>query len=300
MEIPRKNIAADLGLFAVVLIWGVNFSVLKVVMLELDPLALNALRFPIAAIGLWVLVSKIDGPLMPDPNDMVRIIVLGFLGNVAYQLCFIYGLNSTLAGNASLILASAPVWTLILSSLVGEEQPSIRVVIGVAGTLVGIFMVIQSSSDVDTFASPSTSIGGGVLILIASVLWAMYTVGGKNPVTHYGALRVTAWTLWVATPVIFFLGLPDLMRTDLKTLTPQAWIGTVYAGLLGVGLAYLLWYRAVERIGNTRTAVYSNLVPVAALFTAWIWLGEIPSILQLLGAAIILGSLTLVRLTHPS
>ena len=300
MEIPRKEITADLGLFAVVLIWGVNFSVLKVVMLELDPLALNALRFPIAAIGLWVLVSKIDGPLMPEPNDMVRIIVLGFLGNVAYQLCFIYGLNSTLAGNASLILASAPVWTLILSSLVGEEQPNIRVVIGVTGTLVGIFMVIRSSSDVDTLASPSASIGGDILILIASVLWAMYTVGGKNPVTQYGALRVTAWTLWVATPVIFFLGLPDLMRTDLKTLTPQAWIGTVYAGLLGVGLAYLLWYRAVERIGNTRTAVYSNLVPVAALFTAWIWLREIPSILQLLGAAIILASLTLVRLTDSS
>ena len=110
MEISRKDIAADLGLFAVVLIWGVNFSVLKVVMLELDPLALNALRFPIAAIGLWVLVSKIDGPLIPDPDDMVRIIVLGLLGNVAYQLCFIYGLDSTLAGNASLILASAPVW----------------------------------------------------------------------------------------------------------------------------------------------------------------------------------------------
>ena len=161
-------------------------------------------------------------------------------------------------------------------------------------------MVIRSSSDVDTFAGPSASIGGDILILIASVLWAMYTEGGKNPVTHYGALRVTAWTLWVATPVIFFLGLPDLMRTDLTTLTPQAWIGIVYAGLLGVGLAYLLWYRAVERIGNTRTAVYSNLVPVAALFTAWIWLGEIPSIMQLLGAAIILGSLTLVRLTQSS
>jgi drug/metabolite transporter (DMT)-like permease len=68
--------------------------------------------------------------------------------------------------------------------------------------------------------------------------------------------------------------------------------------LLGIGLAYLLWYRAVERIGNNRTAVYSNLVPVAALITAWIWLGEVPTTLQLIGAAVILVGLTLARLAH--
>ena len=157
-------------------------------------------------------------------------------------------------------------------------------------------MVITGSRDAGTLASPTTR--GDLLILIASVLWAMYTVGGRKPVTRYGALRVTAWTLWVATPIIFFMGLPGLMRTDLTAITPEVWIGVTYAGLLGIGLAYLLWYRAVERIGNNRTAVYSNLVPVAALITAWIWLGEVPTTLQLIGAAVILVGLTLARVAH--
>ena len=157
-------------------------------------------------------------------------------------------------------------------------------------------MVITGSRDTGTLASPTTR--GDLLILIASMLWAMYTVGGRKPVTRYGALRVTAWTLWVATPIIFLMGLPGLMRTDLRTITPEAWIGVTYAGLLGIGLAYLLWYRAGERIGNNRTAVYSILVPVAALITAWIWLGEVPTTLQLIGAAVILVGLTLARLAH--
>jgi len=296
MEIPRRDITTDLGLLLIVLIWGVNFSVLKVLLRELDPLALNALRFPMAAVALWILVRRLDGSLKPDPQDLRRIITLGLLGNVAYQLCFIFGVDSTFAGNASLLLATTPVWTLFLSSVAGHERPGGWVVIGVAGTLIGIFMVITGSRDAGTLASPTTR--GDLLILIASVLWAMYTVGGRKPVTRYGALRVTAWTLWVATPIIFLMGLPGLMRTDLTAITPEVWIGVTYAGLLGIGLAYLLWYRAVERIGNNRTAVYSNLVPVAALITAWIWLGEVPTTLQLIGAAVILVGLTLARVAR--
>jgi len=296
MKIPRRDVTTDLGLLLIVLIWGVNFSVLKVLLRELEPLALNALRFPMAAVALWILVRRLDGSSKPDPEDLLRIITLGLLGNVAYQLCFIFGVDSTFAGNASLLLATTPVWTLFLSSVSGHERPGGWVIIGVAGTLIGIFMVITGSRDAGTLASPTTR--GDLLILIASMLWAMYTVGGRKPVTRYGALRVTAWTLWVATPIIFFMGLPGLMRTDLRSITPEAWIGVTYAGLLGIGLAYLLWYRAVERIGNNRTAVYSNLVPVAALITAWIWLGEVPTTLQLIGAAVILVGLTLARLAH--
>ena len=296
MKIPRRDVTTDLGLLLIVLIWGVNFSVLKVLLREFEPLALNALRFPMAAVALWILVRRLDGSSKPDPEDLLRIITLGLLGNVAYQLCFIFGVDSTFAGNASLLLATTPVWTLFLSSVSGHERPGGWVIIGVAGTLIGIFMVITGSRDTGTLASPTTR--GDLLILIASMLWAMYTVGGRKPVTRYGALRVTAWTLWVATPIIFLMGLPGLMRTDLRTITPEAWIGVTYAGLLGIGLAYLLWYRAVERIGNNRTAVYSNLVPVAALITAWIWLGEVPTTLQLIGAAVILVGLTLARLAH--
>ncbi len=81
-------------------------------------------------------------------------------------------------------------------------------------------------------------------------------------------------------------------------MSPGAWVGVAYAGFLSIGLAYLLWYRGVERLGNNRTAVYSNLVPVAALLTAWLWLGEVPTAVQLLGAVVILSGLTTARLAQ--
>jgi drug/metabolite transporter (DMT)-like permease len=69
-----------------------------------------------------------------------------------------------------------------------------------------------------------------------------------------------------------------------------------YAGILAIGVAYLLWYQGVQRIGNARTAAFSNLTPVIALLVAWGWLGERPTVLQVGGAVVVLLGLSLARL----
>jgi drug/metabolite transporter (DMT)-like permease len=284
----------DLGLLAVAAIWGVNFSVTKLVLAELGPLALNALRFPLALAALALVVFTIPGPRMPRRQDIGRIVALGLLGNVAYQLCFIYGLDWTRAGNASLLLSTTPVWTLLLSAASGHELPSARGVVGVGGTLVGMALVVLGGG-LDVSLGSGT-MRGDMIMVCASVLWAAYTVAGRTPVARYGALRVTTWALLVGTPVIVAMGIPSVARTDLGAVSTGAWAGVVYAGVLSIGVAYLLWYRGVRVLGNNRTAVYSNLVPVVGLFTAWVWLGERPSALQLGGALVILAGLTVARL----
>jgi drug/metabolite transporter (DMT)-like permease len=61
-------------------------------------------------------------------------------------------------------------------------------------------------------------------------------------------------------------------------------------------VAYLFWYRGVQRLGSARTAAYSNMVPVVALVVASIWLGERPTLFQVVGAAVILGGIWLARM----
>lgn len=295
---PRtsRDPSTDLGLLALALIWGVNFSVMKAVLEELDPLALNALRFPLAALALWAVAPSGAGRWLPEREDRTRILALGILGHVVYQLCFIYSLDWTLAGNASLLLSTTPVWTVLLSAGVGHERAGPRVIVGILATLVGIALVVIGRGD--TVELGSETLRGDLLMILAAVLWSIYTVGGRGPIAKYGPLRTTAWTLWVGTPVVVALGVPSLRSTELSTVSMGAWLGVAYAGFLSVGLAYLLWYRGVQKLGNTRTAVYSNLVPVAALLTAWLWLGEVPTGTQLAGAAVILAGLTASRLAQ--
>jgi drug/metabolite transporter (DMT)-like permease len=289
---PIRDRGTDLGLLALAAIWGINFPVVKAVLGVLDPMALNALRFPLAAAVLAAAVSRLPGPRL-EAGDRVRLVLLAVLGNVVYQMAFIFGVEATLAGNASLLLATSPVWTVLLSAALGHEEPSVLVIAGSAATLGGMALVVLGGGH--ALGLGWGTLRGDALMIGAAVLWSVYTVNAGPYVRKYGAIRVTAWTLWIATPVLVALGLPALLSTPWRDVPAWTWGGVAYAGVLSVGLAYVFWYRGILRLGNSRTALYSNLVPVAALLAAWAWLGEVPTALQVNGAAVILGGVWLAR-----
>jgi drug/metabolite transporter (DMT)-like permease len=282
----------DLGLLLLAGIWGINFSVVKAALDFLDPFAINALRFPLAAGVLAVVAYRIPGPRV-ERGDVPALVVLGILGNVVYQACFILGIDATLAGNASLILATSPVWTVLMSAALGHEEPNGLVFLGCAATLAGMALVVLGGRG--ELGWGWQTLRGDGLMVGAALLWATYTVGSGRYVRKYGSIRVTAWTLWIGTPLLVLMGAPALAAVSWTEVPLWVWGAVVYAGVFSVGIAYLLWYRGVQRLGNSRTAVYSNLVPVAALFTAWIWLHEVPSALQISGAGVILAGISLAR-----
>jgi drug/metabolite transporter (DMT)-like permease len=78
------------------------------------------------------------------------------------------------------------------------------------------------------------------------------------------------------------------------------WVGIALSALLALNVGYVIWYVGVQRLGSARTSVYSNLVPVAALVTAAVWLGEPIRGVKLAGAALVIGGLALTRLRLPA
>jgi drug/metabolite transporter (DMT)-like permease len=291
---PLAPSGTDGGLLAMAVIWGVNFPLIKVALLELPPLAFNALRFPLASLTV-LLILRGKGPVpWPERADVPRIVGLGILGNLVYQGFFIFGLDATYAGNASILLATTPVWTLALSTLRGHERPTAAVWVGISSTLLGMVLVVTGGGLSVGFRG--ATLRGDLLMVGAAMTWSLYSVGSRRMVHKYGSLPTTAWTLWTGSAGLVLVGLPSLFGVQLRGISSLAWTGVVFAGVLAIGLAYLLWYRGVQRIGNSRTAAYSNLTPVVALAVAWIWLGEIPRLLQLGGAAVVLIGLTLARL----
>jgi drug/metabolite transporter (DMT)-like permease len=280
-------------LLLLVCIWAVNFSVIKVALVELPPLAFNALRFPLASLLVYA-VLRLRGPVpMPAAEDVPRIVALGVFGNVFYQLLFIFGLDLTLAGNASLLLAASPILTALLSAALGHEQVGGLVWAGVLGTVAGMTLVVLGGT-AQVGLGDDTLIGD-LLMIGAAAAWAIYTVGSRQPIARYGSVPVTAWTLWIGTVGVVAVGMPSVLQLDGSALSAGTVAAVLYAGPLGIGLAYLLWYHGVRRIGNTRTATFANLVPVIALTVAWLWLGEQPGVLQIAGAVVIIGGVTLAR-----
>jgi drug/metabolite transporter (DMT)-like permease len=282
----------ELGLALMVLIWGVNFAVVKRALESFEPLGFNALRFLIASVFV-LLVLRAQGPLRwPARADLPRVLLLGVLGNGIYQMAFVLGINLTQAGLASLILALAPLFTALLSALSGHERPGALTWVGALVSLSGVALV--SGAGVPTGAGSGVLLGNLVL-LGAAALWALYTVGARPLTERYGSVPTTAWTLWAGAVPLVLAGVPSLARQPWAAVGAGAWGGLAFSALLSIGLAYLIWYRGVERIGNTRTAIYSNLTPVVALCVATLWLKEPLSRFAIIGAVLTLGGVLLVR-----
>ncbi len=280
----------DLGLLLTATIWGLNFTVVKAALEEIEPLAFNALRFPCAAIAVWFMVRGTGRRLLPPKQDWLAVLLLGIAGHVTFQMGFILGLDWTLTGNAALLLSTSPVWVLMLSFATGRQRLNPAILAGVLATLAGMAILITGGDQ-----EVGTARLGDMLVLSAAISWGAYTVFGHKLVSRRGPLQMTAWTLWAGMPFVVLAGVPGLIRTDWSSVSLQAWLGVVYAGVFAIGIAYLLWYNGVRKIGQNRTAVYQNLVPVIALVSAWLWLAETPTAQQLIGAGVILLGIVVAR-----
>jgi drug/metabolite transporter (DMT)-like permease len=157
-------------------------------------------------------------------------------------------------------------------------------------------MVLVVFGSGEALGLEGSSLPGDLLIIGAALTWSLYTVGSRGLVQKYGSIPVTAWTLWIGCIGLVAAGIPSLAELSPREVPTLAWAGVAYSGILAIGLAYILWYRGVEKIGSSRTAAYANLTPVIALVVAWAWLGEAPGVLQITGAAVILVGLSLARL----
>ena len=99
---------------------------------------------------------------------------------------------------------------------------------------------------------------------------------------------------------LVLISIPDLRRQDWANVPPLAWGALLYSAVFAVTVGYTIWYASVQRVGNARTAIYSNLTPVVAILFAWLTLGDALAPLQLLGGAIVLAGLIVTRKrAHP-
>jgi drug/metabolite transporter (DMT)-like permease len=250
------------------------------------------LRFAIGATLLlwlqwWFEGFRVLRPMLP------QLIVLGLIGNVAYQPLFIYGLAQTEASQASMFVATTPLWILVLARFTGHDKFSGRVIAGVVVGLVGVILLLWES--VNGVGSEERFWIGNLLLLGATVSWAIYTVYSQPLLLKLRPLALTSATMAAGGLPLVLVGLPEIVSIRVNEVSFASWLGLLYSALLALVFGYFFWAHAIQTIGSTRTSLYVNLVPVVATVSAWVWLDERLSPLQLLGAIAVITGITLSR-----
>lgn len=292
-----RRITNDIELMAVVLFWAFNITVVKMSMTEMAPLAFNSLRFAGAAVLLLALTRWIEGSIRIDKGDMPRMLALGLIGHAFYQLCFILGLHRTTASATALIFGSTPIVIGLMSRLAGHERIPIGSAAGAILAFTGVYFIGRGgASAAPGEAMTGSTVVGNALVMAAVVWWALYTVLSKKLLERYSPLRVTAVSLSIGTLFLIPVAVPDLTAQRWDAISARTWLGLVYSMVFALVISYVIWYRSVKKVGSLKTAIYSNMVPVAGALFGFIFLGERLTAGLGVGAACILGGILLTRL----
>jgi drug/metabolite transporter (DMT)-like permease len=277
-----------------ILIWGSNFSIVKVALRDFPELAFNAMRMIVAAavfLGVIQLTRHESRPKLTS-RDWRELVFLGMIGTGFYQLCFVSGVGRTSVGNSSLIIGTSPVVISIMSSLAGHERIKPMRWAGVALALVGLYLVVGRGVEV------SGATWRGDALMIASVFcWSVFSVASQPILKRHSPLIVIGLAFSIGGGLYVATVLPWLLRVDWRDVSALSWMLMLTSALLSLNVAYWIWYTGLKNLGSSRTSVYSYLTPIVAMIVAAIWLAEPISTNQIAGAVAIFGGLLITRFT---
>jgi drug/metabolite transporter (DMT)-like permease len=283
---PRMRPRTLVALAVTIILWASAFAGIRAGLEAYSPGQLALLRFTVASLALGI-VALLTRMRLPSLRDVPAMFLLGFVGFAVYHLALNYGEMSVSAGAASLIVASAPVFTALLATAFLGERLLLWGWLGIALSFTGVALVALGSEGGFRFDPRA------MLIMVSALSTSIYFVLQKPYFRRYSAFQLTTFAIWAGT-LLLSPYLPGLARA-----LPQAPLGAtlaaIYLGLFPTALAYVTWNYALSRAPASLVAPFLYLIPVFAIVIAWIWRSEVPVPVSLLGGTLALGGVVLVN-----
>ena len=275
------------ALLVLVSLWGSAFPMIKVGLDGLSPTHLTLLRHLVASACFLPVLTLRGLRLRPALRDVPMFFVLGMLGFFIYQLALVVGEQRVPAGASSLIIATAPAITAVLAyHMLGERMP--------AGAWLGSLLALSGVTLIALGASGALSFNPYALFVLLSALsTSFFTIFQRPLFARYRPVEVVAFATWAGTvPMLLFL--PGFAG-DVAGAGAAPLAAVAYIGVFPSALAYSLYAMSLSKAPVTVVTTYLYLVPVSSLFFSWLVLGEIPSLLTVLGGLVAIVGIALVN-----
>ena len=200
-------------------------------------------------------------------------------------------LEYTTGTNAALINGATPILTIVIAATVGFDRLTGRRLTGALTSLVGVGWIVSRGS-LEALLSFSFN-RGDLVMLVAALLWAVYTVLVIRVTRVLTPLAVTTFAAVLSLPLSALIGGYELATQPIGEITPVVVIGLVYVGTVASVGAFLFWSIGIKDIGAARGSVFLNLIPVFTAVIAAVALDERPGLAQLVGGLLVICGVTL-------
>jgi drug/metabolite transporter (DMT)-like permease len=271
--------------------WSSAYAAIAYALASFTPGEVALARLIIGSLCFALLIWARRVPL-PQRKDWLQVAVLGVIGLTVYHLCLNYAETRIASGTAAIIISLVPAATTTLSALWIGERISARSMLGLGIALLGVVLVVLASGK-QVKLQPMAG-----WVLVSVIACAVFFVGQKPLFARNNMVGVTAFGFFAGTlgTLPFGWGLPHALA-----LAPWSHIAALlWLGIAPTFVGYLAWNAALHRAPASQVSSFIYFSPPIAVFIGWIWLGEQPGWLTLVGGVITVGGVALANMRRSS
>ena len=277
-------------LFAAVL-FGSVFSLAKVPLATIDPLALTAVVYTIS--GLSLIPFAKASFAFERRDDYFYVIIVTIFGGVLAPVLLMYGLQQTAASTAAILTNGEIVFTIALSSIFFGEKPHGRVgLFAVILVVSGLF--IATTEDLKALESIVQLNTGNIMILAAMFMWAIDNNVSRRLTSRASPAKIAMVKSLAGGLVLIAIALALGKGSIIVGIKYDMWILIVGMSIAGFGGALLLFLEGIKRIGTVRTMSMFSLTPVFGIVIAALALGESITVFQGIATGLIILGIILI------
>ncbi len=260
-----------------ILLWSANFIIGKVALREFPPFLLSVLRLELAGLILapvyWFKCRAGFRKLRGPDVALLTILAICCVGN---QILFVIGLSRTTVAHSALIIATGPIFVLLIAAFMKQEKITPLKIVGMLIALGGVAVLVQQSYAHPASGDPAgqPTMAGDALTALASTAFSVFAVLGKKATERYSSLAVNGFAYVAGGAMLIPVVIWQASAFPFARVSPAAWSSLVYMALFPSVICYLIYYYALSRISASRVTAFIYLEPVLATLMAVAFLGE--------------------------
>ena len=271
------------------LVWGFNWTALKVAVTEVSPFVFRSLCLGLGSGVLFAFLRASGWPPAIPRDQWGRLALIAFFNITCWNMLVVFGLATLPSGRAAILAYTMPAWAIPLSVLLLGERMTGRKLFGLALGMAGMLLLVW-----DEFHRIQGAPHGALMVLGAAFTWAIGTILQKKYPVKAPLAGFTAWMMLIGGVPIYIGALLLEDFSKLSGISFNAFLAVAYNVLLAFAFAHWAWIKIATSVSVTVFSLSMLVIPVVGVFSGILFLGERPGWPEYAALVFVLGSLATV------